>query len=220
MRTLLVAVALLFPVLVVIPAFAQNGAVLYDNGLPCPSYCHDAWQINFGGAVSDTFFVNRNARVTGFDFYSWEPPGDRILRIQWAITSSEFGGTVYGSGTTLARSDVVLGINEYGFDVDQVTVSGLDVVVPAGTSWITLQNAVDEQRTLVAWDENSGIGCHALGCPSMASENQVGTIPSESFDIHGVYLGGDDNSSSGPGPTSAVWGSVLLGLAALKRILL
>ena len=101
-----------------------------------------------------------------------------------------------------------------------MTVSGLNVDVPSGTSWITLQNVFDEQHFPVYWDENSGSDCHWQGCPSMASDSQVGTIPSESFDIHGVHLGGGDNPSSGPEPTSAVWGSVLIGLAALKRILL
>ena len=211
---------LLASVFAVTPTSAQNGSILYSNGLPCQGYCHDAWQINQGLAVSDTFFVNGDARVTGFDFYAWEFPGDKVLRVQWAITSAEFGGTVYGSGTALARSDVVLGLNEYGFDVDRVTVSGLHVDVPPGTSWITLQNAFDEQHFPVYWDEDSGIGCLSAGCPSMASENQVGTIPSESFAIHGVYLSGGDQPSSGPEPTAAVWGSVLAGLAALRRILL
>lgn len=220
MRTLLVSIALLFPTLAAIPGSAQNGSVLYENGLFCPGYCHDAWQLNQGLAVSDTFFANGEARVTGFDIYTWEFPGDKVLSIQWAITSSEFGGTVYGSGNALARSDVELGLNEYGFEVDRVTVSGLNVIVPPGTSWITLENVFDEQHFPVYWDENSGIGCHSLGCPSMASENQVGTIPSESFDIHGVYMGGGDNPQGGPESTSAVWGSVLAGLAALRRVLL
>ena len=106
MRTLLVSIALLFPLLSATPSSAQQGSLLYDNGLPCPFECHDAWPLNQGLAVSDTFVVNGNAQVTGFDIYTWEFPGDRVLSIQWAITSSEFGGTVYGSGTALARSDV------------------------------------------------------------------------------------------------------------------
>jgi uncharacterized repeat protein (TIGR03803 family) len=40
----------------------------------------------------------------------------------------------------------------------------------------------------VYWDENSGVGCESSGCPSLAQENSVGTIPSESFTI----LGGDN----------------------------
>jgi len=219
MRQLLLLV-LLVPTLAVIPVSAQNGTILYANGLPCSDSCVDAWSISQGSAVSDTFFVNGNARVTGFEIYTWEFPGDKILTIQWAITSREFGGTIYGSGTVLARSDVVLFFNDYGFNVDRVTVSGLNVEVPGGISWITLQNGIDEQQFGVYWDQNSGVGCHSPGCPSSASDNQVGMIPSESFDIHGVYLDGGDKPASAPIPTSAVYGSVPAGLAALKRILL
>ncbi len=221
MRTLLVSLALLFPTLAVIPSPAQNGGLLYDNGLPCPGYCHDAWPINDGYVVSDSFFVGTNSRVSGFDFYTWEIPGDRVMRVQWSITSSEFGGTTYGGGTVLVASDVVLGLNEYGYDVDRVSVTGLNVVVPAGTSWLNLQNVIDEDRYPVWWDENSGIDCHSLGCPSLASENEVGTIPSESFDIEGTHLAGAEDRSSEPERSSMLWSSVLAGLAAaLRRIVL
>ena len=47
----------------------------------------------------------------------------------------------------------------------------------SGTYWVNLQNASVPSGDPVFWDENSG--------PSMASTNEVGTIPSESFTILG-----------------------------------
>jgi hypothetical protein len=222
MRRLFAALLLLSLPAVAIPAFAQNGFLLYSNGLPCPDYCHDAWQINGGFVVSDSFVANAaNGRVTGFDFYTWQYPGDRVLRIQWMISSAEFGGTVYGLGSTLV-DDEGGSMNEYGFFVDTVKVTGLNVEVPAGTSWITLQNAVTAMHDPVYWDENSGADCHWHGCPSIASENQVGTIPSESFDIRGTYMTNDEGKNQAPQPTSSMsWMPFLAGVgAALRRFVL
>ena len=50
---------------------------------------------------------------------------------------------------------------------------------------MTLQNASVTSGDPVYWDENSGIGCHSMGCPSQAYESGLGTIPSEAFDITG-----------------------------------
>ncbi len=48
-----------------------------------------------------------------------------------------------------------------------------------GTYWLTLQNALSTQGNPIYWDENSG--------PSLAQENSLGTIPSESFSIQGTF---------------------------------
>lgn len=63
----------------------------------------------------------------------------------------------------------------------------------------------------VYWDENSG--------PSQASENSVGTIPSESFTLLGTN--GTTTSTTGgtvPEPTTVMlFGSGILGLAGVLR---
>jgi hypothetical protein len=215
------ALALLFSLLVIASAAAQSPGILYDNGTYCQGGCTDAWQINQGIVTSDTFFLTSTSKVTGFDFIAWEFPNDRILRIQWSITSSEFGGTTYGSGNAIVAHDQFLGLNEYGFDLDKVTVTGLDVDVPAGTYWINLQNAVTEMHEQAYWDENSGTDCHSRGCPSSASENEVGTIPSETFDIRGIPSAGGDQQSEAPKPgTLVLLTSGMLVLGVLGRRLL
>jgi len=222
MRRVLLFFLLVSPVVVAIRAFAQNGSELYSNGLPCPFYCRDAWTINGGYVTSDTFVVPVRSRLSGFDIYTWEFPGDRVLRIQWMISSAEFGGTIYGSGTTLVNDEGGQ-MNEYGYFVDKVKVTGLSVVVPAGTSWITLQNAVTAMHDPVYWDENSGSDCHWPGCPSLASYNTVGTIPSESFDIQGTHLTNDESRQSDDTQpiTDTSWMPFLAGVgAALRRFIL
>lgn len=218
MRTLFASLAALSLVLLVAPASAQSGDILYNNGmLPCHLGCTDAWTINQGIVTSDTIFLTANARVTGFDFWAWEFPMDRVLRIGWSITSSENGGTIYGSGTALV-DDHGGQLNEYGFDVDQVTLTGLDVNLAAGTYWLNLSNAVTAMHDPVYWDENSGYACHSPGCPSLASNSQVGTIPSETFDLRGVYQHGSEEESKAPKPgTLVVLTSGLLALAVTIR---
>ena len=56
-------------------------------------------------------------------------------------------------------------------------------------------------------------------CPGYC-HSQVGTIPSETFDIRGVHLSGGEDQSSAPEPgSSMIWGPVLIGLAvSLRRI--
>ena len=46
-----------------------QGSVIYDNG-PINGTT-DAWTINFGFVVSDTFTVTRAANVTGMTFGAW-----------------------------------------------------------------------------------------------------------------------------------------------------
>jgi hypothetical protein len=218
MRTLFVSLAALSLVLLVAHASAQSGDILYNNGmLPCEGGCTDAWTINQGIVTSDTIFLTANARVTGFDFWAWEFPMDRVLRIGWSITSSENGGTVYGSGTALV-DDHGGYMNEYGFDVDKVTLTGLNVNLAGGTYWLNLSNAITAMHDPVYWDENSGYACHSPGCPSLASNSQVGTIPSETFDLRGVYQQGGDEQSKAPKPgILVVLTSGLLGLAVTIR---
>ena len=71
--------------LAAVPAFAQWS---YDNG-PINGTT-DAWTINFGYVVSDTFFTSASfATVSGFALGVWEFPGDSVTSVDWSITGSE-----------------------------------------------------------------------------------------------------------------------------------
>jgi hypothetical protein len=193
------SLTLLCLALAVIPASAQT--TLYDNG-PANGTV-DAWTINFGYTVSDTFTLGAASTVQGFDFSVWAYPGDTALTVDWSITSAEFGGTTYGSGTASLTSTFISS-NQFGYDLDKLTASGLNVAVGAGTYWLNLANATTSLGDPLFWDENSG--------PSQASESAVGTIASEAFDIKGTSGG------TVPEPSSIMlFGSGILGLAGVLR---
>jgi uncharacterized repeat protein (TIGR03803 family) len=158
---------------------SPEDGVIYENG-PANGTT-DAWTINFGYVVSDSFPA---AAVTGFDIWVWEFPGDVMTSVDWSITSGPNSGTVYGSGTANVL-DTYISTNQFGYNIDKISVTGLKVNSGSGTLWLNLQNAVVPSGDPIYWDENSGIGCHSSGCPSQAYENDVGTIPSEAFDITG-----------------------------------
>ena len=190
------------------PAWAQDWN--YDNG-PINGIA-DAWTINFGYIVSDTFVAG--GAVTGFQFGVWEFPGDAVSSVDWSITTAENGGTVIGSGTASGKNvtDKFISSNEYNYVIDLITVTGLNVATSASTQyWLNLQNAAVPNGDPVFWDENSGKGCGGTGCPSSASESAVGTIPSEAFTVSG---GGGTTPEPG---SILLFGSGILALAGLLR---
>ena len=208
MKSHLVSWTLLCLALSAIPLSAQ---VLYEDG-PLNGTT-DAWTINFGYIVSNTFTLTGAGTVNGFDFYTWTFPGDQLLTVDWYFTSEEFGGTTYGQGTAGVTSTFISN-NQYGYSIEKQSVSGLNVALDPGTYWMNLANANTTQGNPVYWDENSGIGCHSPGCPSEVSENTEGTIPPESFDVTGTYGSG----GTVPEPGSIVlFGSGIVAVATMLR---
>ena len=194
-------------ILAAVPVMADT---LYSNG-PIDDDT-DAWSINFGFEVSDTFTLASNANVNGFKFNAWVFPGDVLNSVQLSITSTEFGGTTYFD-QVVAFTQSNCSVNAYGFNVCVETASFSGPNLSAGTYWVNLQNAIVNDGDPVYWDENSGEGCNSPGCPSLASENSVGTIPSESFTVLGNTGGG---SVPEPG-TILLVSSGLLGLGGLVK---
>jgi len=215
MKQRMVSLTILCLMLGAIPTLAQQD--LYDNG-PINGTT-DAWTINFGYELADSFTLLNNSTVGGFNFGVWEYGGDRLTSVDWLISSFPDGGTRYGSGTASGSNlmDQFLSVNQYGYDIDRITVTGLNVALVSGnTYWLTLQNAVVPSGNPVYWDENSGAGCggddgHGGGCPSIASPGGVGSDPSEAFTIDGP-------GGTTPEPDSFILlASGILGLTGLLR---
>ena len=226
MKKLVVSLILLS----VIAAASRAGAqqTVYSNG---PTNGNtDAWTINFGFIVSDTFNVPYgDIGITGAEFAMWLLPGDTAgpcahcgansdMTAELSITSGENSGTSYFDQTVrFTQSDCV--VNDYGYDICLETTHFNGPTLNGGTYWLNLQNASIPSGDPVYWDENSG--------PSLASENSVGSIPSESFTVLGEITcgAGSDcapSSSSVPEPGSLTLlgsgGMTLLGLlGALRR---
>jgi hypothetical protein len=194
---------------VVVPT--ASAQVLYSNG-PVNGET-DAFTINFGFAVSDTFTLSQSSQVTGLSFNTWIFPGDVLDSVGISITSQEDGGTVYFNQQVNTTQGTCFD-NSLGFTVCQETASFNAGNLAGGTYWLNLQNAVVNTGDPAFWDENSGVGCNSPGCPSLASDSTIGTIPSESFTVLGTTSG----TSSVPEPGSlALVASGVLGLGGILR---
>jgi hypothetical protein len=209
MRIASLSVLALWLTLAAVPAMAQ---VVYSNG---PTNGNtDAWTVNFGFVVSDTFTTSlANTQITGLTFATWIAPGDVLDTAEVSITSLENGGTSYFDQTVNFTQSGCVG-NQYGYNVcnENGTLGGGGVnLASAGTYWLNIQNASSAAGDPVYWDENSG--------PSMASENTVGTIPSESFTVLGTQSTSTTTTTFfGPEPSEpALLLSGFVGLAAVLR---
>ncbi len=166
-----------------LPAAAQ---ILYENG-PINGQV-DAWTINEGFVVSDSFTISTgNSTINGLSFGAWLTAGDVLQSAEVSISSMPFGGTSYfDQQVSFTQSGCF--VNNYGFDVCTETGGFAGPALGNGTYWVNLQNAVTAGGNPVYWDENSGVGCQSPGCPSTGAEN-FETIPSEAFSILGTGSG-------------------------------
>jgi PEP-CTERM motif len=186
--------------LAAIPAWAD-----YENGPINGSV--DGWTINFGYVVSNTFTLTTDGTVGQISFGVWEFPGDTMSTVDFSITQDENG---IGVGGARNVTDTFLSTNQYGYNIDLISFDTGGVPLTAGTYWLNLYNATVPSGDPVYWDENSGAGCMSNGCPSLASESALGTIPSEAFTV--------TTSGATPEPSSIMlFGSGILGLASLLR---
>ncbi len=172
------ALILLCLVMAAFPAMAQNP--VYDNG-PVNGQV-DAWTINFGFAVSDTFHLSSSTTLNDISFWAWVEPGDTVTSVEVAISGTGyFGNELFDGTVSLTQSNCFT--NNFGFNVCAETSNFNGPYLNAGNYYLTLENAATLEGNPLYWDENSGVGCQSNGCPSSAQENTLGTIPSEAFTL-------------------------------------
>ena len=161
------SLSLLAVLCMTLAALPASAGPLYENG---PINGNDnGWGISGGEITSDSINLNTSrSNVYSIPLGVWEFPGDTLTSLDWSFTAQENGGTVYGSGTASGASltDTFISTNTFGYNIDLVTISGLNVNLSAGTYWLNLQNAQTPSGSPVYWDENSGVGCSSPGCPS------------------------------------------------------
>ena len=209
MRLQTISLLLLAMCLNTVSLLAQSD--LYDNG-PINGQ-QSAWTINSGFTVSDTFTLMANSSVNGLSFGAWVNPDLTLQTVEVQITSSEFGGTTYTDQVVNFTASNCVFNQRYDYNVCEETGTfGTAVNLNAGTYWLNLSHAETQlgEDDPVYWDENSG--------PSLASENSVGTIPSESFTLLGSATGTTTSTGTTPEPSGALlFGSGLLGMAGILR---
>ncbi len=180
----------------------------------------DAWTINFGEVVADTFTVSSgNSTLTGLSFGAWLFPGDILQTVEVSMTSEPFGGTTYFD-QVVNFTQSGCSPNQYGYNVCTETGNFHGPTLANGTYWLNLQNAVVSNGDPVYWDENSGVGCTSPGCPSEATCNSCivkgssppQNLPPESFTLYG------EPSGTVPEPSSLLLlGSGILAVVAAAR---
>jgi len=196
--------------LAVAPAMADT---LYNNG--AYNGTTDAWTINFGFSVSDSFTVPTNSSIEDLHLVYWDAStSDLLTTVDMQIGSTSFGGS---SQTLSGVTNTFLGINQYGYALYQADYSFSNISW-SGAGYVTLSNACSTSGCSISnpiyWDENSG--------SSSAYENTLGSIPSEAFTLTGTS-GTGTGTGTGTGGTTPepssimLFGSGILGLAGVLR---
>lgn len=213
-RMFIVTIACLM--LAVAPAMAD----IYSNG-PIDGQTI-AYTINFGYSVTNSFQLSctiplgdNECTLLNLSIGVWLFPGDNVGSVTANVGSTAYGFDVMNGQVLVPSTMTDLGLNQYGYDIQQI-----DFLIPFDydvdnnvTYWLTLFNAVETQfGDPVYWDQNSGVGCTGTGCPSLAFDSALGSIPSEAFTISG--------STSEPIPepgTLILLGTGFLGLFGTLR---
>ncbi len=191
--------------LAAVPASADT--VLFSN-YPIDGST-DGYTINNGYEATDSFgpiwycFSSCPAyTLDQFKFGVWIYPGDAVTSVTWSIDSTPFGsgtGNInYGRGAGCSECATVttkfISLNEYGYQVAEVTVSGLNngslASLPPNTwAWLTLKDATTYGASKVTndpvyWDVKN---CTGWNCPTayFGGPGQTPPSPPNSYEIIG-----------------------------------
>lgn len=178
-----------------------SASTVYDNG---PDDGQQAYTINFGFAVTNSFVLASGTTVNSATFSNWLFPGETASSVDWLITTAAFGGTTIASGTA-SISQVFQGSNGFDYDVYSDTISLGGVALAGGTTyWLELENLNVSFGDAGYWGESGG---------ASQAFDADGAIPSESFS-----LDGGNAPPPIPEPSSILlFGTGLLGAAGAAR---
>jgi len=131
-----------------------NAAVLYSSGPSASNpYNESAYNIS-DFVVTDRFTLGAPSTIAGIDFSVWIQ-NETLQSVDWAITTSPFGGMVEGSGTATSFTTEVIpppsGLGSY-----IVTIETFSLLAPlnlaAGNYWLQFSNGMASNGQPVFWD--------------------------------------------------------------------
>jgi len=208
-----------------------SASTLYSNGAVNGN--EDAWTINNGYQVADSFSLVATSTLQSVTFYVWlENRLDLGETVDWSIVGDPTmqASTLYAAGTEATLADApVAGLqpNDGGYFVHSESFFLPSVDLGPGVYYLTLENFTAENSNTssidggpVFWDENDG--------PSVAWQNAVGYLDpssangcdvtsgycSETFEIDGT------STALTPEPHSialAVAGLLMLAACKLRK---
>ncbi len=181
---------------------------MYDNGPINGTLASIA--ISQGGQISDSFTLSQTTNLTGVQFGVDLHHGDQLTSVGWTISTGPTGDGV-GDGNqpigiiasgTATTSTTFQSNDSIGDDLDEINFT-LNTTLPAGTYYLSLQNAVVTGGHAAVWDMNNGPST-AFGSKigNLANTTGPGTTGSESFQLFGfvpppvpVYDNGPPNGA-------------------------
>jgi hypothetical protein len=204
-------------------AGGASASTIYTNG-PANGNVQ-AYTINFGWQVADSFTAASGSTATSMSFETWAADSlstDVPQTVDWEITNGNplSGGafTVVDSGTATAITATALGTNVRDVELFSDSISLPNVALTCSSNcWISLDNGVTADGQPMYWDGNNGpsdawqnndIGDLSTGC---ADNFSGGGSCSETFTIFGTLASGT--------PEPATWALMLTGFAGLGAAL-
>lgn len=157
-------------------ACQAKASTIYDNG---PIAGIDAYTINNGYSVSDSFTVSSLTTLTSAQVGLWMVPGAAPSGLVWEVGTYPFAANI-GNGVA-SLSDTSLGTNMFGYTEYESVFSIPSTPLSPGSYYFTLTDATSsESGAPVYWDRNLG--------PSTATQDYLGSYDgnsgSESFQLY------------------------------------
>ncbi len=156
-----------------------RASTLYSNG--SINGTAGAYTITGSINVSDSFVIASDSTILDVSNIGlWvSTETNAPLTLDWTIsTAPAGGGTVEGSGTDVSLSTSFFGDTTPDDGVYSASFSVPSLNLAAGTYYLELYDATAQNSKTVFWDENSG--------PSVAYQDGLGPLPSNSFEIDGI----------------------------------
>jgi hypothetical protein len=167
-----------------IPAVSQE--VLYNNG---PDGDVGYYHVNFGAVATNSFNLSTSATIMGaaLTLYAVDD-GNPPERLKWRITSEAFGGVTMGEGFVNVALLEDPYLTRFQFFAWPVGFAIPNLILPAGTYYLQIQDVVTLWHTYAFWAQSSGGSSDAYYEPvGQNGAGGVSEVPSETFELYGQW---------------------------------